>query len=95
MDDAITDIILHHHERWDGKGYPDGLPGDKQSIGVQIMAVADAFDAMTSSRPYRDGMPLAEAVRRLKEGRGTQFSPPVVDAFLKVLSQRREEGLAA
>lgn len=95
LDDAITDIILHHHERWDGKGYPDGLPGEKQSIGVQIMAVADAFDAMTSSRPYRDGLPMAEAVRRLKEGRGSQFSPRIVDAFLEALAQRREEGLAA
>ena len=81
----ITLLIRHHHERYDGKGYPDGIKGEKIELGARILAVADSFDAMTSDRPYRKAIPLDEAVNQLKVNKGTQFSPEVVDCFLSVL----------
>ncbi len=73
--------VLHHHESVDGTGYPHGLKGDEIPLMARILAVADAFDAMTSDRPYRNGMPLAKAESILREGRGTQWDSDVVDAF--------------
>ncbi len=78
-------LIRNHHERFDGKGYPDGLRGDDIPFGAQILAVADTFDAMTSSRPYRKGLPFKQAVREIEEGSGSQFSPRIAEAFLRVL----------
>lgn len=75
-------MILHHHESFDGRGYPAGLKNEEIPIGSRIVSVIDAFDAMVSSRPYRAGLPLEEAERRLVEARGTQFDPDVVDSFL-------------
>jgi HD-GYP domain-containing protein (c-di-GMP phosphodiesterase class II) len=75
-------MILHHHERYDGKGYPAGLKGEEIPIGSRIVCVIDAFDAMVSSRPYREGLPFEEAERHLLEARGTQFDPAVVDIFI-------------
>jgi HD-GYP domain-containing protein (c-di-GMP phosphodiesterase class II) len=75
-------MILHHHESYDGKGYPAGLKGAEIPIGSRIVSVIDAFDAMVSSRPYREGLPFEEAERRLLQARGTQFDPEVVDRFL-------------
>ena len=75
-------MILHHHESFDGKGYPAGLKGDEIPIGSRIVSVIDAFDAMVSWRPYRKGLPVEEAERRLLEARGSQFDPEVVDRFL-------------
>jgi HD-GYP domain-containing protein (c-di-GMP phosphodiesterase class II) len=74
--------ILHHHESFDGKGYPAGLKDTEIPIVSRIVCVIDAFDAMVSSRPYRKGLPYEEAVRRLKEASGTQFDPVVVECFL-------------
>jgi len=74
--------ILHHHESFDGKGYPAGLKGNEIPVVSRIVCVIDAFDAMVSSRPYRQGLPLKEAVRRLNEASGTQFDPVVVQSFL-------------
>lgn len=74
--------ILHHHESFDGKGYPAGLKGNETPIVSRIVCVTDAFDAMVSSRPYRAGLPFEEAVRRLLEASGTQFDPVVVKCFL-------------
>src|ERR1700757_2919208 len=74
--------ILHHHESFDGKGYPAGLKGEEIPVVSRIVSVIDAFDAMVSSRPYRKGLPYAEAVRRLNEASGTQFDPAVVRTFL-------------
>lgn len=79
-------IVRHHHERWDGRGYPDGLAGEAIPLGARIVAVADSFDAMISDRPYRDGMPRAEAVDRIRADRGSQFCPTCVDAFELVLA---------
>src|SRR3989454_3764568 len=74
--------ILHHHENFDGKGYPAGLQGSEIPIVSRIVTVIDAFDAMVSSRPYRVGLPHEEAVRRLIESSGTQFDPAVVRCFI-------------
>ena len=76
-------LVRNHHERWDGRGYPDGLAGNDIPVGAQIVAVADAFDAMTSSRPYRRGMPPRQAVREIRKNAGTQFSHQIADAFLQ------------
>jgi len=75
-------IILHHHESYDGKGYPAGLKGTEIPIGSRIVSVIDSFDAMVSNRPYRNGLPAEEAMRRLLECSGTQFDPDVVKHFL-------------
>jgi len=74
--------ILHHHESFDGTGYPAGLKETETPIVSRIVSVIDAFDAMVSSRPYRKGLPYEEAVRRLVESSGTQFDPVVVQCFL-------------
>jgi HD-GYP domain-containing protein (c-di-GMP phosphodiesterase class II) len=74
--------ILHHHESFDGRGYPAGLKGQEIPIVSRIVCVIDAFDAMVSSRPYRQGLPYEEAVRRLTEASGTQFDSVVVQCFL-------------
>src|SRR5271168_3762268 len=74
--------ILHHHENFDGKGYPAGLKELEIPVVSRIVSVIDAFDAMVSSRPYRHGLPPEEAVRRLVESSGTQFDPAVVQCFL-------------
>jgi len=79
-------IIRHHHERYDGKGYPDGLKGEKIPLLARIIAVADAFDAMTSDRPYRKAFPPQEATKKLKENAGTQFDPQIVKIFINALN---------
>jgi len=76
--------VLHHHERYDGKGYPDGLVGNKAPLEGRLLAVVDAFDAMTSDRPYRKSMPLEKATSILQEGAGTQWDADIVEAFLRI-----------
>lgn len=83
-------VVRHEHERWDGRGYPDGLAGEQIPLGARIVLVCDAYHAMTSSRPYRDPLPHWEAVARLRRGAGTQFDPAVVDTFLAELAHPRE-----
>lgn len=80
-------IILHHHERYDGKGYPDGLKGEDIPLSARILSVADAFEAMRSDRPYRKALPLEEARRELVRNAGTQFDPRVVEVFLELLDR--------
>jgi diguanylate cyclase (GGDEF)-like protein/putative nucleotidyltransferase with HDIG domain len=80
--DPIADWVLHHHERWDGAGYPDGLAGEEIPLGARIIFVADAFDAMTSNRLYRDPVPIRQALREVERCSGSQFDPQVVSAFL-------------
>jgi putative nucleotidyltransferase with HDIG domain len=80
----VVRIVRHHHERWDGGGYPAGLAGRQIPIGARVLAVVDGFDAMTSDRPYRAALRLNEAVYRLHDGSGTQFDPEVVEAFLRL-----------
>jgi two-component system cell cycle response regulator len=81
---AVARMVRATHERWDGGGYPDGLARDAIPLGARIVAVADAFDAMTSSRPYSGPRPVAEALAELRRCAGTQFDPVVVDAFCAV-----------
>jgi putative nucleotidyltransferase with HDIG domain len=84
-------LVRHHHERYDGKGYPDGLKGDEIPLGARILSVADAYQAMTEERPYRHALSQNAATAELIEGSGTQFDPRVVQAFLKVLQTMAEE----
>lgn len=81
----VVEIIRQHHERPDGKGYPDGLTADKITQGAKILGVADAYDAMTSDRPYRKGMPRERAIEILLEENGKQFDPAAVDAIIRAL----------
>lgn len=74
-------LILHHHEMWTGGGYPAGLKQNNIPLGARIVAIADAFDAMTTERPYRKGLPISEALGRLEQSAGSQFDPDLVDLF--------------
>lgn len=80
---GTIDVIKFHHERWDGKGYPLGLKGEDIPISARVLAVADAFDAMTTDRPYRKKRSTEEAKHEILRNSGTQFDPKVVDAFIK------------
>ena len=80
--DPIARWVLHHHERWDGQGYPDGLEGDRIPLGARIIFVADAFDAMTSDRLYRAALSYDEAIAEVERCAGSQFDPDVANAFL-------------
>jgi PAS domain S-box-containing protein len=84
-------MIEGHHERYDGGGYPDGLAGEETPIGARILAVADAYDAMTSARPYRPAMTSEQAIKILQEGAGSQWDPEVVEAFLRAFGQSLHE----
>ena len=95
----VLPIVRSHHERWDGQGYPDGLAGEAIPLLARVVAVADAFDAMTSDRPYRPGMPLRRALAEIAAGAGTQFDPHCVECFLslepcleEMLQQRQSLG---
>jgi HD-GYP domain-containing protein (c-di-GMP phosphodiesterase class II) len=81
----MLEIVRHHHEYWDGRGYPDGLTGEQIPFGARLLAVADAFDAMTNDRPYRRAMTVDQALAEIAAGRGTQFDPVIVDAFVAAL----------
>jgi HD-GYP domain-containing protein (c-di-GMP phosphodiesterase class II) len=87
--------VLHHHENFDGSGYPARLKGSEIPIGSRIVSVIDAFDAMVSSRPYRKGMPLQEALRRLNQASGTQFDPAVIKSFLPIAQSEMPSVLEA
>ena len=84
----LIPLILHHHERWDGKGYPHGLKGDQIPMGACVLALADHYQALISDRPYRKAFPEKEAIKIIKKGTGTQFCPKVVSAFLKVSKKK-------
>nr|WP_207636686.1 HD domain-containing phosphohydrolase [Desulfurispora thermophila] len=92
---SVAEYILYHHERWDGQGYPRGLRGEEIPLLCRILAVADAYDAMTSNRPYRRAMSRAEAVAEIARNRGTQFDPRVVDVFLRYLAAVQDEPAGA
>lgn len=87
----ILPLIRHHHERIDGRGYPDGLKGDEIPFGARILHVADSFDSMTMNRPYRPSPGIEYACLELKRCKGTQFDPQVVSAFLRVLEKTHKE----
>ena len=79
--------VRHHHEHYDGTGYPDGLKGDKIPLGARIVGVADAFDAMTTQRPYNEPMPMKKALKELISLRKKQFDPDAVDALVRFVTQ--------
>ncbi|MBN1504275.1 MAG: response regulator [Candidatus Eisenbacteria bacterium] len=85
--EKAIDIVRHHHERLDGKGYPDSLQGDALSLNARIVCVADSFDAMTSDRPYRDALNVKEALSQMEKKSGTQFDRRVVETFRKLIME--------
>lgn len=89
---SLTPIILHHHERWDGNGYPGGLSADDIPLLARVLSVADSYDAMTSERSYRKRLTIAQARLELEAGAGTQFDPMVVAALLEVLERQGTAG---
>lgn len=86
---AVSPIVRHHHERWDGRGYPDGLAGETIPLGARIVSVADSFDAMTTQRPYNRVLTIDEAIDRLHNGAGSYWDPKVVAVFLDWLQSVR------
>ena len=86
----IIPIVRQHHERWDGKGYPDGLAGDAIVLEARILAVADVYDAMASDRPYRKGMALSKVLSIIESEAGRQFDPTVVTVFLEIMQEKAE-----
>jgi HD-GYP domain-containing protein (c-di-GMP phosphodiesterase class II) len=90
---TVVDLVRHHHERFDGAGYPAGLQGESITLTTRLFSIADAYSAMTTDRPYRKGLTAGQAMEQLVRGRGTQFDPDLAMEFLKVLE--REHGRAA
>jgi HD-GYP domain-containing protein (c-di-GMP phosphodiesterase class II) len=84
----VREVVAHHHERWDGRGYPHGLGGWAIPLAARILSVVDAFDAMTHERPYRHALPRRWALAELKRCAGAQFDPAVVEAFLDLREVR-------
>jgi HD-GYP domain-containing protein (c-di-GMP phosphodiesterase class II) len=88
---SLLDIVLHHHERFDGKGYPNGLNGHEIPLAARIMAIADTFDAMTTKRIYRNEIDLDTTLKEIKKSRGTQFDPEIVDVFLSLFKNDKDK----
>lgn len=87
----ISTIIHHHHEAWDGSGYPDQISGDKIPLGSRIIAVCTAYDAMVHERPYRPARDVEDAIKQIRKDAGTKYDPMVVDVFLRVLKKKHME----
>ncbi len=85
----IVPVVRHHHERYDGRGYPDGLKGDAIPLGARIITVADSYDAMRSKRPFKCPMDKQSCVQELQRCSGTQFDPNVIHAFLRLPGERK------
>ncbi|MFO7168236.1 MAG: response regulator [Chloroflexota bacterium] len=83
----VAPIIRHHHERWDGRGYPDGLRETQVPFGARIISIVDSYDVMVNDRPYRRALSKEEALSRLLAGRGTQFDPEILDVFIRLLNE--------
>jgi HD-GYP domain-containing protein (c-di-GMP phosphodiesterase class II) len=87
---ASLPVVLYHHERWDGNGYPSGLAGEAIPLAARIFSIADAFDAITTSRPYKSAQPVSVALDRIQAGSGSHFDPRVVEAFYRTPMARGE-----
>lgn len=85
MPDIILDAVLSHHERWDGRGYPEGRSGEQIPLGARLLSVADVFDVITSPRPYKAAMSVEAARERILEGAGNAFDPCVAETFTRLL----------
>ena len=86
--DYLIPAVLGHHERWDGKGYPRGIAGEEIPVSARCLAIADVFDAMTTDRPYRMGLPLEYALEEIRKGAGTQFDPSLAKIFIQLIRSR-------
>ncbi|WML58901.1 HD-GYP domain-containing protein [Neobacillus sp. PS2-9] len=86
---GILDMVLYHHEKFDGTGYPHELQGESIPLVARIMAVSDAFDAMTSRRKYRNEIDLEYAMNEIRNGKGTQFDPQIADVFLELIEKKK------
>ncbi|MCD5397607.1 HD domain-containing protein, partial [candidate division NPL-UPA2 bacterium] len=87
----IVPLIRHHHERYEGSGYPDGLEGEDITLGARIISVADAFDAMISERPYRKALNKKEALREIEAGLGGQFDPQIGELFISAIEKNKQD----
>ena len=86
---ALTLIVRHHHENWDGSGYPDGLAGEQIPVGARVLSIVDCYDALTSDRPYRRALSHGAAVAMIHERSGSMYDPAMVDAFLGIVPRLR------
>ncbi len=86
--------VRHHHERWDGQGYPDGLAGEAIPLAPRIVSIVDVWDALSSQRPYKPALPQPQVHEILHKGRGVEFDPALLDLFFRVLEEEGEEMLA-
>ena len=89
MNNYIIDAAWHHHERWDGEGYPDGIQGESISLITRIVCIADALDAMADDRPYRKHLSDEEIIKQIEEGKGSQFDPDIADVVIKLIKEKR------
>ena len=85
--DVVVELVRHHHERFDGDGYPGNLKGAEISLATRIFTLADSFSAMTTDRPYRKGLTIEQAVRQIENGRGSQFDPDLAVEFIKTVER--------
>jgi len=85
---AVRPLVLHHHEKYNGRGYPEGLSGERIPLGARILALADVYDALVSDRPYRQAMEKGQAIDYIRSGSGSEFDPKVVEAFLEVMEKK-------
>ncbi len=95
LNPSVRAGIRNHHERWDGRGYPDGLAGEKIPFSARIIALADAFDAMTSNRPYRDAMAMEKVYSEFIKCAGGQFDPNLAGIFVNMLKKMDAKSLTA
>jgi len=86
-----VELVRHHHECWDGSGYPDGLRGESIPLWSRIVSVVDSYHALISNRPFRDAFGEVEAMNVLKEGKGKKYDPKIVDVFLELVKERMSE----
>ncbi|MEL7567619.1 MAG: diguanylate cyclase [Dehalobacterium sp.] len=86
-DETAISLVIHHHERYDGNGYPDGLTGDQIPLGARIITIADSFSAMITPRPYREAMAISQALIEVRKNAGTQFDPIVADTLIKIIDK--------
>ena len=93
--ESVLDAVLYHHERWDGRGYPEGLSGEEIPLLGRILAIADAFSAMTTTRPYRKSLTWDSALEEIKANAGSQFDPAMASAFLRAAGKHRPDDKVA